>query len=139
MDNDPKKSPYQGIFIKVIVLVLPPVVLTWLFYGVITRWQSWYSYELNWASAKALGCGLGGLFHLSCWISGAFRQDFRAVKERLKEFFENVSVSLGLAFTWYLRDVKTLGLAFWIDISVMAVNFVIFIDAVSKCIEIYLR
>lgn len=61
---------------------------------------------------------------------GVFTEDFQAVKKRLKEFLANVVVSARLAFSCYWDDVKTLGLCFWIDFAVIALNAGIFIDAV---------
>ncbi len=136
MDNDLYSSPCRGMWVKLIVLIMPPLVLVGIFYGAISRWQPWYSFNLNWASAKTLGCGLGVLFHLSCWVAGAFKQDFRAVKNRVKEFFANISVSPGLAFKWYWREVKSYGVAFWIEIFVMAVNLAVFFDSLSVVLEI---
>ena len=125
-----KKTPYQGLWIFIPMMVLPSVALTWIFYLVIARWQPQYSVELNFASAKIFGCGCGMLFHFSCWLMGVFTEDFQAVKKRLKEFFENVVVSLSLAFTCYWEDVKTLGLAYWIDVALVGLNIGVFADAV---------
>ena len=125
-----KETPYQGLWIFIPMMVLPSVALTWIFYLVIARWQPQYSVELNFASAKIFGCGCGMLFHFSCWLMGVFTEDFQAVKKRLKEFFENVVVSLSLAFTCYWEDVKTLGLAYWIDVALVGLNIGVFADAV---------
>ncbi len=125
-----KKTPYQGLWIFVPMMLLPSAALTWLFYEVIALRQPQYGYELNWATAKILGCGSGFLFHMICWIMGAFKEDLRAVKTRLKEFSANIVVSARLAFACYWDDVKTLGLAFWIDFSLIALNAGVVVDAV---------
>ncbi len=124
-----KKTPYEGMWIFIPVLILPSVVFTVIFYSVISHLQPQYSTELNLASAKILGCGIGILFHISCWLTNVFTEDFLAVKERLREFSENIAVSLSLALKCYIEDVRTLGLAFWIDLAVVAGNIWIFADA----------
>lgn len=125
-----KKTPYQGLGIFLIIMVLPSVALTWLFHTVISLRQTYLSPELNWASARIFGCGCGICFHISCWLTGAFAEDFKAVKKRLKEFFANIVVSVSLAFTCYWEDVKTLGLAYWIDVAVIGLNIGVFVDAI---------
>lgn len=131
-----KKSPYQGLWIFLPIMFAPSVVITAILYFVIARWQPQYIAEFNWATAKMFGFGSGILFHFCCWIAGAFKQDFRAVKTRLKEFFENIVVSPKLAFTCYWDDVKTLGLAFWIDMAVVGLNAYIFVDALLDYLAI---
>ncbi len=121
-----------------IVMALPSLVLTGLFYLVIDQSQPQYGQELNWASAKIFGCGLGIIFHASCWLTGAFTEDFRAVKNRVKEFFANIVVSVSLAFTCYWEDVKAFGVAFWIDFAVVALNIGIFLDAVKDFLALYI-
>ncbi len=132
----PKKSPYRGLWIFLIVMVLPSLVLTALFYWAISQWQPRYGAELNWATAKIFGCGCGILFHFACWLAGVFKEDLQAVKNRLKEFFANIVVSASLAFSCYWEDVKALGLAFWIDFAVIALNAGIFLDAILDYIAL---
>ncbi len=132
----PKKSPYHGIWIFVPMLILPSVLLTLLFYAVISGSQVQFGNELNWASAKIFGCGLGALFHLSCMIVGAFSEDYKAVKTRVKEFFSYIFILPKVAFAGYWDDLKTLGVAFWIDFAIVAGNFAIFADALMTFLKI---
>lgn len=124
-----KKTPYQGLWVFLPMMILPSVVITWLLFFVIDKWQPQFGDQLNWATAKVFGCGCGVLFHFSCWLMGVFEEDCQAVKKRLKEFSENIVVSVKLAFSCYWEDVKTLGLAFWIDFAVIGLNAGIFLDA----------
>ncbi len=135
----PKKSPYHGLWIFIPVMVLPSVILTALFYLVISLRQTHLSPELNFASARLFGCGCGIIFHISCWMVGVFTEDFQAVKRRLGEFFSNILVSVSLAFRWYWEDVKTLGLAFWIDFALVTANLLVFLDALRDFFELYVN
>lgn len=112
------------------MLILPSVVITWILYQVIAGAQPQYGEEMNWAAAKMFGCGCGICFHISCWLMGVFHDDFQAVKLRLKEFCANIVVSFRLAFSCYWEDVKTLGLAYWIDFAIVALNIGVFVDAI---------
>ena len=124
-----KKTPYQGLWVFVPMMMLPSIAITWLLYVVIAKQQSQFSQELNMASAKIFGFGSGILFHFSCWLCGAFKEDFQAVKIRVRELFENLTVSWKLALSCYWDDVKTLGMAFWIDMALIALNIGVFVDA----------
>ncbi|MBO5892616.1 MAG: hypothetical protein J6Q30_07920 [Oscillospiraceae bacterium] len=125
-----KKTPYQGMWIILLIMALPSVVLTWVFYAVISTQQAHLPQEVNWASSKIFGCGCGVVFQLSCCLTGAFKKDVQAVKKRLKEFFANIVVSARLAFSCYWDDVKTLGLALWIDLAIIGLNAYVFVDAI---------
>ncbi|MBO5039941.1 MAG: hypothetical protein J6D09_02455 [Clostridia bacterium] len=127
----PKKTPYQGLWAFILFMLLPSVVMTSLSFGAMMKWQGRFGADFNWASAKAVGCGLGILFHISCIIIGAFTEDFNAVKTRLKEFIANLSASPKTAFKWYWQDVKTLGLAFYIDLALVGINIYVFVDALQ--------
>ena len=127
----PKKSPYQGLWAFILFMLLPSVVMTLIAYSAISTWQPQFGKEFNFASAKVIGFGLGILFHFSCIIVGAFKEDFNAVKTRLKEFLDNLSASPKTAFKWYWEDVKTLGLAFYIDLALLGINIYVFVDALN--------
>ena len=124
-----KKTPYQGLWIFIPLMFLPSVALSHIFFVVINRWQPQYSVEMNAAAAKMFGFACGILFHFSCWLTGMFKEDWQAVKLRWKEVAENIVVSLKLTLTCYWEDVKSLGLAFWIDVAMVALNVGIFVDA----------
>ncbi len=127
----PKKSPYHGLWAFILFMLLPSVVMTMIAYSAISQFQPQFDREFNLAMAKTIGFGLGILFHVSCWIAGAFSEDFNAVKMRLKEFISNLNISLKFALKCYWEDVMTLGLAFWIDVALIGINVWVFADALS--------
>ena len=131
-----KKTPYKGHVVAYIAMLFVPLVFTSIFYIAIMDFQPQYTQELNWASAKTAGCGIGVLYHFSCWITGAFSDDFQIVKNRLKEFFSDFSVSPKLAFTWYWEDIKTNGVAYWFDMIIIIINASVFVDALLDCLRI---
>lgn len=120
-------SPYHGFAVTLISLIIVPAAFCWLIYLL----QSEYlhtSEALNVASAKALGCGCGVIFHLMCVISGSLRPGWWAVKYRMREFLENLIVGVGYAFESYWEDIRTYGVTFLISFAVMAANFIIALD-----------
>lgn len=125
----PKKSPYQGLWAFILFMLLPSIVMSVIAYYAISRFQGQFGRDLNLASAKTVGFGLGICFHISCIIVGAFNEDFNAVKTRVKEFINNLTVSPKFALKWYWEDVKTLGLAFYIDLALLGLNVYVFADA----------
>ena len=127
----PKKSPYHGLWAFILFMLLPSAVMTFIAYCAISKWQSEFGIEFNKASSKIIGYGLGILFHTSCIIVGAFKDDFDAVVTRIKLLFENLSVSPKFALKWYWEDVKELGLALYIDLALMGFNIYIFVDALN--------
>ncbi len=131
-----KDSPYRGQIATMITLAAPSLLFTFIFYGAISLWQGRFGVALNLASAKALGCLIGVLFHMCCFLMGAFKPHSDIVKERVKEFISDLSISPKLAFSWYWKDIKTNGIAYWLDISVVAANLLICIDGVRDFIAI---
>lgn len=131
-----KKTPYKGHVVAYIAMLFVPLVLILSVYISLLVYQPQYTQELNWASAKTIGCGIGVLYHFSCWIWGAFSYDFSIVKNRLKEFFSDFSVSPKLAFTWYWEDIKTNGVAYWFDMILIIINAFVFVDALLDCVRI---
>lgn len=128
MQNEDKhQSPYRGFAMTLIALIATPAAFYWLIYLL----QSEYLHTpeaLNIASAKALGCGCGAIFHLMCLVSGAFRPGWQAVKYRMREFRENLVVSVGYAFESYWEDIRSDGVTFLISFAVVAANLVITLD-----------
>ncbi len=131
------KSPYHGIFFHLLVMVLPSILLVWLFYEVIMNYQGIFGLEFNWASSKILGCGVGMLFHLVVLIQGGFKKSFMAVVNRLKEFFSFITISPSLAFKLYWEDIKTNGVVFWIYFIIISSNLWVFISSLIDFFNLY--
>ena len=132
MQHDGKnESPYRGIWVILLLLAVVPVVLYLVLLGPLMTWQTRFSRELNEASARVFGFGLGTVFHLSCLIGGSFRLAIQAVKKRVIDFFENVRVSLGFALECYWDDMRNDGVALILMLIPVAVCFAVFCDGLS--------
>lgn len=113
-DNGLKKSPYKGIFLLIFLLIIVPVVLSFLFYKILNSFQPYGEKGINLYSAIFLGYGVGFLFQMACVIAGLFKGSFKVVVKRVVGFFDNVRYSFKMAVKLYIDDVKEDGLVFWI-------------------------
>lgn len=128
MQNEEKhQSPYRGFAVTLIALIAVPAVFYWLVYTVQVEYLH-ASQALNVATAKVLGCGCGTIFHLICLLSGAFRPGWEAIKYRMSEFRENLTIGVGYAFESYWEDIRTDGMTFLICFLVVAANLAITLD-----------
>lgn len=126
LDENKRKSPYHGVFIAIIFMIVVPVVCYVVFRALLFHNQTHIAKDINESSAKALGFGIGVLFHLSCIIAGVLEPSFKIVIRRVGEFFENLKFSFKLACNCYADDVRENGVAFWLMFGVMVANFCIF-------------
>ncbi len=134
--NYENRSPYNGILISILFMCLPSILCTWLFFEAIDIFQPQFGHDLNWASAKVLGCGIGVLFHLGCLLKGDFTKEFSVVINRLKEFFSYLFISPSLAFRFYFDDIKENGVVFWIYFVITFTNTYIFVTAIQDVIAL---
>ena len=105
MDDNKQYSPYHGCLVVIFFLIAVPLALWGILDGAMAYFRP-YDAWINGPGARFIGFGLGSIFHMSCIICGILRQPFRAVCYRVKEFFENLPVSLGYAFECYWDDMK---------------------------------
>ena len=131
--NDKYHSPYRGFWIIMLLLILIPFGLYKLMCALFEEYSN-FGPQLNEASARCLGCGMGSLFHLSFLISGVFTSSWRDVKYRVSEFFENLVVGVGYAFKTYWEDIREDGINFDLAFSVMIINFLIVLDALRDAL-----
>lgn len=130
------KSPYRGMWAVIIALIIFPVFCWFILDAALARCIP-HTPEINAATAQAVGFGLGTLFHLSCMVAGTLTEPFLAVKNRIKEFFENLIVSFPFALKYYIYSIKTDGIVFWIYFAIMIACALISADGFAKFFEIY--
>lgn len=132
--NGKEKNPNNGMAVICIILTVLPVAIFILFYNVIMKLQPKQPYELNLASAKVLGFGVGLMLQACFALSGAFQESKQAVKDRMSEFRDNVSLSLGFAIKNYLKDMKEYGIAYLIYMVLIIVTAILTIDGLLTAI-----
>ncbi len=132
--NGKEKKPYNGMGVICIILTVLPVAIFILFYNVIMRLQPKQPYELNLASAQALGFGVGLILQACFALSGAFQESKQAVKDRMSEFRDNLSLSLGFAIKNYFKDMKEGGVAYLVYMVLIMVTAILTIDGLVTAI-----
>lgn len=113
-----EKSKTKGTFIVVIAMIIVPLLIYWVVDWAIGL-HAQHSVYLNDATSRALGFGLGTVFHLSLIVTGVLKDAFNVVKERVIEFFENLVVSLWFAIKCYWESIFTDGISLWLYLAVM--------------------
>lgn len=136
-DNS-NKSPYHGMWIACMIMIAVPLALFALVTYVLNNFSP-HTQAVNDSTAKAIGFGLGSVFHLTCIVCGAFRESFRVVIKRIAEFFENLTISVKFAFQDYWWNIKHYGVVFWGYFIIMAVCLSICIDGVRDFLTIWRR
>ena len=139
MHNEYKRqSPYRGFLVIMALLILPPVLCWGLVNSLLEEFSTW-SEALDAATAKALGCGLGFLFHMICILCGALTDGWQALKYRIGEFIENLTIGVGYAFSSYWDDIRSDGVTFLLYGSVILANTILMADGLLDCISILAR
>lgn len=138
MQNDNKhQSPYRGFWVVLLALILVPLVLFLIVKGALGNFSQ-FSPAMDLLTAKVIGLGCGSLFHLICIIGGVFTPSWRAVKYRIGEFFENLTVGVGYAFTTYLEDMREDGVTLLIYLLPVAINLAIVVDSLIDAVAVFL-
>lgn len=133
MEEFNTKSPYHGVIVKIIFLIIFPIVCFLIFFPIVSNFQK-YNKTINWYTTLFLASGLGALFHLGCIISGAFKGSFATVINRIKNFFTDFPLSPKLAVRCYVDDLKTEGMLFWIYFIIIGSNLAL---AIYSLINFY--
>ena len=123
-NNDKRQSPYRGFWVIVLMMIGFPVLSYLIVHGVLEEFSR-SSDALDLATSKALGCGIGFLFHLCLVISGVLTPGWMAVKYRLGEFFENLVVGIGYAFETYWEDMRDDGVTLLVEVTLILINLLI--------------
>lgn len=133
------KSPYHGVFVASFFMIALPIAFYFLFRWVFFKTQTAQTPELNEATAKIVGFGIGVLFHISLAIVGVFNESLKIVKLRVAEFFENLHISFKFAWECYIEDIRENGVAFWILFGIVVVNICFFASGLSTVLQLYLK
>lgn len=120
------KSPYHGVPVVCFFMIAVPITLYFIFKGIFFNSQTMHSDQLNEATARTVGFGIGVLFHLSLIVCGVLHESFLAVVNRVAEFFDNWKISFKFACSCYGDQIREGGVAFWILFGVMVANFFVF-------------
>lgn len=137
-DENKVQSPYRGFWVILLCLIGVPLATYFTVQGAVDMWSP-FSARVNALTGRALGFGVGSLFHLTCLIGGLLKEPFRAVLYRLGEFKENLRVSVGFAFACYWDDMKSDGVVLLICLVIIGACAWLSLDAVQEYMALVRR
>lgn len=140
MEHEAKnKSPYKGVGVVCILLVLVPLAVYFIIYGAINNFQAnKYLDAHNILTSKIFATLIGFLFHISCFVAGVFKDARAAVVERRKEFRENLFLSLGFAISSYFYDMRKNGIVYLIYSVIILANVILLLHSLYTYMNLYL-
>ncbi len=133
MNDSEYKSPYKGILIGLFFIIGAPILCYWFIYTLL-EWNDYHK-EVE-LTARVIGSGVGVCLHLGMIIQGLLLESWTVVKNRISEFFANLTIGIGFAISQYFKDLKQSGVAFIIYFTPIAVCFAVFVNSVMDLLNI---
>ncbi|MBQ2915040.1 MAG: hypothetical protein IJE50_05940 [Clostridia bacterium] len=131
------KSPYHGVPLAAFLMIVVPVSVYILMRVLLSKYQPSEPAELNEASARTLGFGIGLAFDLSLMIAGTLKESFLVVVKRVVGFFQDLKFSFKIAWNCYVENIREFGVAFWILFGLIIVHFCLFWSGLSVVIQYF--
>ena len=131
------KSPYHGVPLTAFLMIAVPVSVYILMRVLLSTYQPSEPAEINEASARTLGFGIGLAFDLSLMIAGTLKESFLVVVKRVVGFFQDLKFSFKIAWNCYVENIREFGVAFWILFSLMVANVCLFASGLGDVIQYY--
>lgn len=125
-----EKSTYYGVWQSCLLLIIVPIAMYFFFNWVFKSFGM--PAEERKYCALAFGFLIGSLFSLSCALAGLFKGTFTVIKNRISEFFGNLSISFKFACRYYWENIKEYGVVFWIF-------FIIIGATIGTCVYSFIK
>lgn len=135
MNEEKNVSPYRGVILSTIILIVVPILFYILFDFVLKECQTKFSEEMNHYTAIFFGFLCGFLFQMTCVITGLLTKSFLVVINRVKSFFEDLRISFKMAIKFYWHDIKENGIVFWIHFIVILFTLIMTIYGLNNAIQ----
>ena len=121
MEHEGKNQrPYKGVLLSSLILIGVPALLFLIVFLVVKKYGH-MAKDITLYFSMMIGIGCGLLFQVSCVLCGLLKGTFKVVVNRVKNFFSNLSVNFKFAFKYYIEDIKTDGVVFWIFFLIISV------------------
>ena len=138
MEHDHKQqSPYNGFLVQCFFLVIVPAICFLIIYSVFESFKPNSHHQHNLLASQIFASLIGVLFTTSCAIAGAFKGAFKVVKDRVKEFFENVTLSFSFAVKNYFADMKQNGIVFLVYSLIFAGEIYLFLQGLYLYMDLF--
>ena len=116
-----RKTPYRGVWVILLFLFGVPLIAYGIIGGAISRFEHISAEMTYWETMVFTGL-VGTAVSVIVALCGGLREYFPAVRNRIKDLFENLAISVGDAVRWYFEDLREYGIAFWIVLGAMLLN-----------------
>lgn len=130
------KSPYRGLWIALLILIIIPVLMSLLLFLAIDKWQYKQPFEVNFWTGVFFGFLIGSCFQTITIIVGLYKGSFKNMIMRVVHFIGNARTSFKLAWMIYKDEVAEQGLVFWVIFPVMSGIYGITIFSLIKVINL---
>ena len=130
------KLKKQELILSTIILIFVPILLYILLYFII---KPSTPPAIVVHSTMMFSFGVTTLFNLSCIIAGLFKGTFIVVVRRIRDFFENLTISFKFAIKSYIVDLKEGGITFWIYFLIIVLDVILFAIGLVNCLDYYIK
>lgn len=130
------RSPYKGVLLVCLVQILGPLLMYFLFRLAVGYYQDFSAY-ISKCECVAFAYGIGTVISLCFAISGGWTVPFAAVCSRISDFFTNMAVSPGFAFSCYWRDMKVNGVVFILYFGIFVFELLLTVNAVYSFLQVW--
>ena len=131
-----KKHPYLELITACIAMLGFPY-LTYIMFTAVMREYSKYSPALISAQAEALAGMIGIAFAGILLLAGLFKEPFMVMKERWREFFEDINYGLkDTAFRSFRKNIRENGINFVAFLLLTALQFLVTLDGINRFLAI---
>lgn len=140
MNNDERnRSPYKGFIASCLFLIIIPLILYFLVFSSIKRFDKSMSDDMKIYSSMMFGFGAGTILNISYMLIGVLKTDFQIVMKRIGNFISNLFISPKIAVICYKSELKEGGAAFWGYFIIMVIYFVLFLIGLRECVQFYVN
>lgn len=130
------KSPYHGLWIALLILMVFPIVMSFIFYLVIDKWQFRETDTLNIWTGIFFGYLCGSAYLTITIICGLYKGSFKNMILRVVHFIKNWKTSFKLAWILYKDEVREQGLVFWVIFPFMSYIYGVTIYSLLKVLAL---
>lgn len=131
MFEEKEYSPYRGLLVSCIMLIIFPLSLMILF-SYILRNEYTHMDPASYYTPIFFGSLCGNIYHIILFMVGAFRKSFMVEVKRVCQFFSDLEISFKLAKNELIEDIKEKKMIFWIYFIIVLLFIILTLFCYNK-------
>ena len=131
MFEEKEYSPYRGLLVSCIMLIIFPICLMILF-SYVLRDEYTSMDPASYYTPIFFGSLCGNIYHIILFMVGAFKKSFIIEVKRVCQFFSDLEISFKLAKNEFIEDVKEKKMIFWIYFGIILLFIILTIFCYCK-------